>query len=230
MGAARDSLRTRGLSLPRRVRVDRAAPPSSSTILFQRSKHWGRATSCTFLASSTQEMLMDTTKMVCCTSGPTSVHTMAMHEAIHVYNDQTNTFNGNSQSDLRKDEGMAYAAQYMAEGLFTLKRVEDELKVSKPSPARLRASWQTAWMILDIIRQQAIVRVGPTTDTVQTADVEGVEAHLGFKVKCHEIAKVYNEQSGARKCCVEFLCDPDAKGTPGLEGLMPKYKLNEPFK
>ena len=56
--------------------------------------------------------------------------------------------------------------------------------------------------------------------------------HLDFKVRCQDLAALYNKQPGAKKACVEFLCAPKAKPTKGAGwiGLTPVRALSEPFK
>ena len=63
-------------------------------------------------------------------------------------------------------------------------------------------------------------------------DIQRVIAHLAFKVRCQDIAVLYNEQPGAKKACMECLCSPNAKPTKGVgwTGLTPKNELHETFK
>jgi hypothetical protein len=150
---------------------------------------------------------------------------IVMHEAIHAYNDWVDKHEAS-----REDEGLAYAAAGMAEGLERLQRVETALSADKPDLKDLRVRWLGAWLFIDRVGWPAAYDGKAFTITVQ--DIQRVNSHLAFKVRCQDVAALYNKQPGAKKACVEFLCTPNAKTTKGAgwTALTPKDELHEPFK
>ena len=71
-----------------------------------------------------------------------------------------------------------------------------------------------------------------TDDDGSGRDVNFSEPTWAFKVRCQDIAALYNKQTAAKKACVEYLCSPNATPTKGAgwTGLTPEKELSEPFK
>jgi len=153
-----------------------------------------------------------------------------MHEAIHAYNDRVSRYEG-----ARESEGLAYAAEGMARHLEQdLQDVEKLLREGKPDIRRLRIAWRRSWVNIDRVGWPGTVatKFGYKDFTITVQDIYRVNSHLGFRVRCQDIAALYNKQAGASKACVEFLCVPNAKSTKGppWTGLDLIKELSEPFR
>ncbi len=134
------------------------------------------------------------------------------HEAIHAYNDMVNKYDGPSKKAERKNEGIAYAAQYMAERLKRLQLVENELDKKVPNVEIIKFEWRGSWFYINNIVGQYGKASGKNFD-IKVKDVWRVRKHLAFKVRCTEIAAIYNKHEGAKRACIEFHCVPNAKST-----------------
>ncbi len=153
-------------------------------------------------------------------SGPLDP-TYVFHEAIHAYNDWVDKYEGRNEQ-----EGIAYAAGHMEAGLGRLRFIEDLLRSASRSANPLRGQaqilerWQGLWGVRREDNrgwEQAVAIGWPASGTeagrVTEQHVRWVNSHLGFKIRCSEIAPLYNAHPGAAKACVEFHCTPNARPT-----------------
>lgn len=152
-------------------------------------------------------------------SGPVEPETI-FHEAIHAYNDWVNKYEGRNEQ-----EGIAWAAQHMEASLRQFRSIEDQLGSASRSAnprrgqARILRTWRDLWGVRREDNQgwgQAVAIGWPSDTSVGRTteqDVRWVNSHLGFKIRCSEIAPLYNAHPGAAKACVEFHCNPNARPT-----------------
>jgi len=147
------------------------------------------------------------------------------HEAIHAYNDWLD-----KHEDGRPNEGLAYTAMGMAKGLERLQPVEKQLSKQTPKVKELRKGWRQAWLSIDQVGWPA--SHGDTNFTIAVSDVDLVASYLAFKVKCSDIARIYNEQKGAQRACVRFFCVPGATATKPepWQAIAPLKELSGPYK
>jgi len=154
------------------------------------------------------------------------------HEAIHAYNDWVD-----QHEDCRTDEGLAYAATGMAEFLEVFQDVETELRQFGKGQqqralalSRLSGHWRRAWTFVDRVGWPGEACGKPFNIT--DADVRLVNSYLGFKVRCQDLAALYNEQQLAKNSCIEFFCVPSAKSTkgPSWSAICPMKAISAPFK
>ena len=130
------------------------------------------------------------------------------HEAVHVYNDMSHELFewwlvtvavGPGAAPIvgappyaRYDEGVAYAATYMAQSIGMLKPVENELAKTSPARSSLESSWPNSWFFIknSVIGApgQYDFPLGPLVltvpFTVNELDVSLVYRVLDFKIGC----------------------------------------------
>ena len=153
------------------------------------------------------------------------------HEAIHVYNDWVDKYD--KKSEERIDEGLTHAAQALAKSLKRLQNVEKRLSDDNFNIEQLKHEWGIAWNNINGVNgSPGYYDLGTKRFTVNNADLKRLNSHLGFKVKCKDIADLYNSQPDAKKACVEFLCSPNAKPTKGSGWTAVKtwVEISSPFK
>jgi len=154
--------------------------------------------------------------------------TSIIHEAVHVYNDMSKLFIGN-----RKDEGMAYAAEYMIDKSTALRNLENELRKDSPSKSTLQRSWSNFWRNANstVGTSGVYYTLGfPINFLVTEKDVSNVSSHLGFQYKCQQLAKHYNSvlKKNPNIKCAEFVCEVRPK-FPDIDMTIP-VELHSVFK
>lgn len=129
-----------------------------------------------------------------------------LHEAIHAYNDMVNRYENE-----RMDEGIAYAVSAggtdgMAVQLERLQKVEKAFSAPRINVEELKKEWGMSWAFIDIIGR-VTGRADGKDFMVNAYDVDRVDTHLGFKIRCHEIAEVYNKIPNVKNQCIQFFCN-----------------------
>ncbi|MFO7900646.1 MAG: hypothetical protein R6V58_16490, partial [Planctomycetota bacterium] len=112
---------------------------------------------------------------------------VVLHEAVHAYNDFVD-----KHEAAREDEGLAYAAQFMARAVVILRHVEQELSKPQPSPATLETHWRSAWRIIArVVGAPGAYGFWEKDFDVGVRDVQRVGEHLGFQISCRSLSAAY---------------------------------------
>ena len=133
------------------------------------------------------------------------------HEAIHAYNKWVKIYTNPD----RDDEGIAYAASYLADQVTHLQDVENELAKPKPDRTALKRTWAVAWSFLaNVIGDGGAVNQIPFK--INAVDVDRVKSHLGFSVSASKIANIYNKIALSKDVCITFETRKNASETDSI--------------
>ena len=116
----------------------------------------------------------------------------------------------------KDEEGVAHAAQAMAERVRYLKMLEEELAKPELDLKWTSIRWRQAWIPLDTVvglpAKYMNWRGARVDFTLTDADIVRTDGWLGFRPRCAALAAYYNARVSADHpaACLEFACDPAA--------------------
>lgn len=139
----------------------------------------------------------------------------AIHELVHAYNRIRYT---GIPHGSRRDEGMAYGMEFVygwvkqAVKIEGLSRSMMAQNTAGSDCARVAREFQTHWTSLWATRwgpSNASALWGNNGDKqpLDDYDFRNLRNHLGVGISCNALAKILNESSVAKNCCLKFSCD-----------------------
>ncbi|AQT69287.1 RHS repeat-associated core domain protein [Anaerohalosphaera lusitana] len=153
---------------------------------------------------------------------------MLIHELVHAYLHQNGKYQGNYLGDDYYNERLAYATQYLAEGLSQFHKVDTLVKEilngerqwDQNTKKKLRLYWNNSWRNMNRIATESrgylnreyhdeweeMSGIDDGGFLIGPAGVNKVKNEFGITISCRAIAGKYNKLVNGKLTCVEFVC------------------------